>query len=141
MINSLLRYLTYILLLMVMVGCGDQIHELVNGVEKDSKIAPSGLSRVFIWVPENGGIGVSQSYQIWMQSLQGDKPKQLILEADKTNGFELEWKPKDELQICYETAQITMFKNYFVAGEEDWPVLYTADIVLKKVDKLADCGR
>lgn len=133
------NFLIWVLLLFS--GCGTSTEKLPAGHEASSQSAPSGQSRAFVWVPELGELGatVSQPYQVWMQSLQGEKQETLVWEADKTDGVRVSWKAPDVLEVCYGQAQITYFRNHFISVGRNSPQIYKAEIVLKKVAKLDDC--
>lgn len=141
MIKILLRSYLLIWFLLMLAGCGISADKLPAGKEESSQTAPSGLSRAFVWIPALSELGatVSQPYQVWMQSLQGEKLMTLIWEADKTDGVRVSWKTPDVLEICYGKAQITRFHNYFISVEQNSPQIYEAEIVLKRVAKLGDC--
>jgi hypothetical protein len=128
-------------LILVSAGCGNRDDKPAKGQEGLSKAAPDGASRAFVWLPQLGGLGatVSQPYQVWIQSLRGDKDTQLVFEADKTDGVQLGWNGPTELEICYIAAQITRFRNFFVLAAENSPQIYRVEIVLRKVPKLDDC--
>lgn len=130
------------LLAVVLMSCGTRNEKLPAGHEATAQTALDGISRAFVWVPQlSGGLGatVSQPYQVWLQSLQKDKAKSLILEADKTEGMHLAWKAPNRLEICYGDAQITYFRNFFVVAEEDSPSIYQVEITLKRANKLDEC--
>jgi len=139
MIKLTLIYCLEIWILVFIIGCGNHTEKLPDGHEITVKTAPDGLSKAFVWLPDLGGFGatVSQPYQVWMQ--KGEEQKVLIFEADKTGGVHLAWKARNELEICYERAQITHFRNFFVVAEPDLPQIYKVEIVLRKVQKLGDC--
>ncbi len=141
MIKFFLHFIFSIWLLILLIGCDNQVQKLPEGHEATSQTAPDSFSRAFIWTPELGGLGVtvSQPYQVWIQRLQGDKQETLIMESDKTNGLKLTWVGQNVLEICYERAQITHFRNFFVVAEQNYPRIYKVEIVLRKVDKLSDC--
>ncbi len=132
------------LMVLVTGGCGNRHDdELPKGHEVMAKAAPDGPGRAVVWMPQLGALGatVSQPYQVWMQSLQGEKETRLVFEADKTDGVQLGWTGPTELEICYVAAQITRFQNFFVVATENSPQIYRVEILLRKVPKLDDCHR
>lgn len=139
MIKFVERFCFGLWLLVFLVSCGDQVKKMPEGHEVATQTSPDGLSKAFVWRPELGGLGatVSQPYQVWLK--KGDKPEELIFEADKTDGIRVNWKAPGELAICYDQAQITYFKNLFVVVEQNSSQIYEVEIVLKKVQKLSDC--
>jgi hypothetical protein len=125
-----------------LISCGSRADKLPDGHELAAQVSPDRLSRAFVWGPElGGGLGatVSQPYQVWLQSQQGEKQRALILEADKTDGVRLAWKSPGELEICYGPSQIIRFRNFFVVAERDSPQIYKVEILLRRVSKLGDC--
>lgn len=141
MIRFALKVCFGLWMLLPIASCGGG-EKIPDGHEAATQTAPDGLSRAFVWIPElGGGLGatVSQSYQVWFQSLQTKKRDALIFEADKTDGVRLAWKAPRELEICYSRAQIVRFHNFFVVAERDSPGIYEVEIVLKKVSQLSDC--
>ena len=78
-------------------------------------------------------------YQVWIQDLQHDKHEQLLLKADKTTGLRLVWTGPRELRICYVTADISGFRNFFFVFTRDMPDVYSVEIVLLKVPYLSAC--
>lgn len=128
-------------LAMSLISCGNQAEKVPDGRELVSQPAPDGRSLAFVWAPELGGLGatVSQPYQVWLQSEKGQKQQKLLFEADKTDGVRLAWTGPTELEICYESAQITRFQNFFVIAERDSPQIYRVEIILRKTQKLSDC--
>jgi AraC-like DNA-binding protein len=94
-------------------------------------------------MPESSGqLGatVSTFYQVWIQDLHHTQKEQLLLNADKTGGVRLIWVGPRELRICYVTAQISAFRNFFVVATRDMPEVQSIEIVLKKVTTLNECG-
>lgn len=139
MIKFALKCCFGVWILVLLVSCDDRIEELQEGRVVAVQTAPDGLSKAFVWLPELGGLGatISQPYQVWMQ--KGERQKTLIFVADKTDGVRLVWKAPSELEICYEQAQITHFRNLFVVAEQNLPQIYKVEIVLRKVQRLSDC--
>jgi hypothetical protein len=131
-----------LLLPVLIAGCCHRDDKLASGHEVLTQAAPDGASRAFVWLPElSGGLGatISQPYQVWMQSLRDNKEMQLVFEADKTAGVHLGWTGSNQLEICYATAQIFRFQNFFTVAKEGSPEIYDVDITLKKVPKLEEC--
>lgn len=113
---------------------------LMSGREKISRAAPNSSVVAFVWLPDiSGSIMVSQPYQVWIESKKPTE-KRLVLEADKTDSISLAWRGSSLLEICYSDAQITQFKNRFVAIEQDFPEVREVEIVLRKVQRVSDCG-
>lgn len=139
MIRLAMRFCFGLLFLVLLVGCGDRIEKLPRGHEVAAQTSPDGLSKAFVWLPELGGLGttVSQPYQVWIQ--KGEKQKELIFEADKTDWIRIAWKAPSELEICYDQAQITHFRNLFVVLEQNSSQTYEVEIVLRRVQKFSDC--
>lgn len=71
--------------------------------------------------------------------LSDDKPQQLIMRADGTEGLVVTWKDSRELQICYGPSYITDFRNFFDYTTQGSPHLYHVEIALKRAARLADC--
>lgn len=136
LILVLYSYITY-------KTCSNIKGKFRSGHELVAKLAPDGKTKAFIWLPELGPLGatISQPYQIWMERLDGDKSRSLVFEADKTDGVGLKWKASDELCICYVQAQITRFKNFYVAVERksEKIKIYKVGILLKNVSNLTEC--
>jgi hypothetical protein len=130
-----------LLVLIGISGCCHRDDKLTAGHEALTKSAPDGASRAFVWLPELGGLGatLSQPYQVWMQSLRDNKEMRLVLGADKTDGIHLGWTGSNQLEICYATAQIFQFQNFFTVAKEGSQDIYNVEILLKKVPKLDDC--
>jgi hypothetical protein len=128
-------------LLMPLVSCGNRIDKLPGGHEASAQFSLGGLSRAFVWIPELGGLGatVSQPYQVWLQSQQGEKQQALIFEADKTDGVRLAWRNPGVLEICYGPSQITRFRNFFVVADRNSPQIYRVEVLLRRVQQLGDC--
>jgi hypothetical protein len=122
-------------------GCCRRDDKLAPGQEALTKAAPDGAIKAFVWLPRLGGLGatMSQPYQVWMQSLRDDKETQLVLEADKTDGFHLGWIGPNQLEVCYAAARIGQFRNFFTVAKEGSPEIYAVEILLKKVSKLEEC--
>lgn len=75
-----------------------------------------------------------------MQSLKIGNDTQLMLEADKTDGFHLSWNKAGQLEVCYADAQIYKFRNRMVMAIETSSELHVVEILLRRVDKLDDCS-
>lgn len=113
---------------------------LMSGREQTRQAAPNSSVVAFVWLPDiSGSVMVSQPYQVWIESKQPSK-KRRVLEADKTDSISLAWRGSGLLEICYSDAQITQFKNRFVAVEQGLPQVREVEIVLRKVQKVSDCG-
>lgn len=113
---------------------------LMPGREQIRQVAPNNSAVAFVWLPDiSGSVMVSQPYQVWIESKQPSK-KRLVLEADKTDSISLAWRGSELLEICYSDAQITLFRNRFVAAEQDSPQVREVEIVLRKVQKRSDCS-
>ena len=123
-------------------ACGDRTARSAKGVEQLAQVAPDGVSKAFVWLPETDGyLGatVSTFYQVWIQDLHRDKEEQLLLNGDKTSGFELVWTGPRELRICYVKARISSFRNFFVVAKRDSPDIYEVEIELRKVPRSGQC--
>jgi hypothetical protein len=108
-------------LLMLLAGCYDDAEKLPKGQETSSLTSPDGLSWAFVWMPEqSGALGATTSivYQVWIQYLRGNHAPELLLKADKTDGFKTTWKSPTELEICYGPTQIFLFRNFSVYAEQ-----------------------
>ncbi|WP_153067340.1 hypothetical protein [Steroidobacter cummioxidans] len=129
-------------LLSLLTGCANGPSEPSKGTEIASVAAPDGFARAFVFVPElAGGLGatISQPYQVWMESLKIGTDKQLMLEADKTDGFHLSWNSAGQLVVCYADAQIYKFRNQMVMVVESSPQMHVVEVLLKRADKIEDC--
>jgi hypothetical protein len=125
-------------------ACGSQpAQRSAKGVEQSSAIAPDGERKAFVWLPESSGyLGatVSTFYQVWIQDLHHTRAEQLLLNADKTEGFRLIWTGPRGLQICFVTARISQFRNFFVVATQEMPEVHHIEINLKKVPSFDDCA-
>lgn len=133
-----------VLLLLVLItqqlGCSSSPKQPPAGqVQFDIK-SPDDMTRAFVLLPKLGGMGatVSQPHQVWLQDLISGQSA-LVLEADKTAGFDLQWKGKDVIAICYAAAQINEFHNTFVVANERSPRVREIEIVLNRVKRLSEC--
>ncbi|WP_431287583.1 hypothetical protein [Roseateles chitinivorans] len=120
----------------------------------DRSLPPSGVKPVTqassfdrrfvatIFAPQLDDLGatVSQSYQLWLAGPDG--ARQLMLEADKTDGLVIVWRSPLLLEICYADAQILLFKNRFfsISRSAGLPAGETVELVLRRVVKPADCS-
>jgi hypothetical protein len=123
-------------------GCGTRGEALSAGREIASVASPDGASRLLIWMPERAdflGATSSDVYQVWMQYLQGDKPRKLMFEATKTDGVAVAWLTDRKIEICYGPTNINKFRNTFVYAEENTSGIYEVEILLRRVDALAMC--
>lgn len=140
-IKSRLQVWTTLLFVVVVVGCGYGPEAIPKGREIGTAIAPDGYSRAFVWYPDLTGLGatVSQPYQVWIQYLRGDGQRKLIFEAEETNGVKLTWRTTRQLEICYGPSHIYKFLSFFEYGERHSQQTYEVEVVLRKMEKLADC--
>lgn len=129
-----------IVVLPMLCACGSS--GLQKGHEIASLTAPDGRSRAFVWavqMPDLLGATNSQVYEVWIQILGDDKPQQLIMKADRTEGLVVTWKDSGELQVCYGPSYITDFRNFFDYATHGSLQLYHVEIALKRATRLADC--
>jgi hypothetical protein len=128
--------------LLMMVGCGYRPEALPRGREIASETAPDGLSRAFVWIPDESsflGATNSQPFQVWIRYLKGSQPQQVLLKAEVTDGVRLSWISQSVLEICYGSSHIYYFHNYYDYGEQHSQQLYEVEVFLKRVPKLSDC--
>jgi hypothetical protein len=88
-----------------------------------------------------GFLGATNStpYQVWIQYLQKDKPQELILKAEATDGLSLAWTSSRELQICYGPTYIYYLQNFFDYAEQYSRTLYHVEVLLKRAKTFRDC--
>lgn len=132
-----------LVLIPTMFGCSSGTEKLPQGLETASEPSPDSLSRAFIWKPKISdflGATTSQPYQVWIQYLGADKPEALLLKADSTDGIQLKWSAPGVLMVCYGSTNIYYFRNFFEYGEQHSQQLYRVEVILKRVEKLRDCG-
>lgn len=133
------RLLTTVVLAMLF-ACSDG--GFPKGKEIASSSAPDGGSRAVVWAVETLellGATNSQVYEVWVQLLTGDKPQELILRADRTEGLKVTWRDSRTLEICYGPSHITDFRNFFEYGEQHSQKLYQVEISLRRANRLDDC--
>jgi hypothetical protein len=136
------QVILWFLLLITATGCGYGNEQLPKGREISSKKSPDGLSRAFVWAPETSGIlgaTSSQPYQVWIQYDAPQNPYALILKAEATDGVRLKWIAERQLEICYGPTDIYYFHNEFEYGEQHSQKLYKLEVLLRRVQQLADC--
>jgi hypothetical protein len=130
------------LLLAALFACGYRDEQLPKGHEVSSTTSPDGLSRAFVWMPEQSGLlgaTESQPYELWVQYLKGEQTRALLLKADRTEGVRVTWKSPRELEVCYGPSQIYYLHNFFYYGTEQSRQLYSIEVLLRRVSILADC--
>jgi hypothetical protein len=139
-VMHVVKRLLGIVVLPMLCACGSS--GLPKGHEIASSTAPDGRSRAFVWavqMPDLLGATNSQVYEVWIQMLGDDKPQQLIMKADRTEGLVVTWKDSRELQVCYGPSYITDFRNFFDYATQGSLHLYHVEIALKGATTLADC--
>ena len=64
-----------------------------------------------------------------------------MLEVDKTNEIKVKWLGVRLLEVCYEDAQISTFRNRFVefdrTGSET--LVQTVEVRLRRVERIDEC--
>lgn len=124
------------------IGCGSRGETLSMEREVAAVSSPDGVSRVLVWMPERAGfLGATASdvYQVWIEYSRGTKPRELMLEATKTDGVSVTWLTDRRVEICYGPTNINKFSNSFVYAEQSTPGIYKVEIVLQRVDALTMC--
>lgn len=137
-----IRYLLGILLIQFLAGCSHRPESPPDDLEVQSLTSPDGLVRAYVLMPEqSGALGatVSQTYQVWLQSLRPAKDQELVLEAGKIDGLHVSWTSEGRLQVCYEDAQITSFWNQYVIVDNESLQARTIESVLKRAKNAGDC--
>lgn len=133
---------TVLFLMVLLTACDNRPNQPPDGSVVNVVTSPDGFARAFVVIPKmSGGLGatLSQPYQVWMESLKIGTDKQLIVSADKTDGFHLSWTDKGQLEVCYGHAQIFEFRNTMVMITEESQSMHVVEIVLKRADKLTSC--
>lgn len=120
-----------------LLGCYGWPDRPSAGVAVSEKVSPNGISKAFVWAPQQGGLGatVSQPLQVWIN--HGGRG--MVFEGDKSNGLRIRWLSDSTLEICYSRMQITKFRNEFVDVNEGSPEIYSIEVVLRKVESLDSC--
>ena len=130
------------LMFATIVGCEYGKEQLPKGHEVSFAVAPDGLSRASVWMPDQSGtLGAtnSQPLQVWIQYLKGEQWRELLLKIEKTDGVKVTWRTTRELEICYGPSHIYFFRNFFEYGEQHSQQLYEVEVQLKRVQAFADC--
>jgi uncharacterized lipoprotein NlpE involved in copper resistance len=135
--------ITLIALSISLLGCHNQGDEPRPG--KDLKSLVSSDQRFKATLREtniDGSIGVSQPYELIIESLIPNQPAQeVMLVADRTSGLNIAWLSTGALEVCYEQeAHIRRFNNKFIVATEDNPTISEVEITLLRRPSLAGCA-
>lgn len=99
---------------LLLSACGQGEENLRPGKDIITLESPDGLIVASVREVDLGGsIGVSQWYQIHLSGKAAGSKQEIVMTADKTDGLHLKWLNSENLLICYHTAKIRSFINYY----------------------------
>ena len=124
-------------------GCGRASDAPREGKDLVTLQSPDGHFNAKVQkVDIDGSVMVSQPFQVLVESLvEGDRWTQVALIADKTDPLRIHWTGPSTLIVCYSTAHISNFRNYFTASSYNSPDVYETEIMLVKRKESSPCDR
>lgn len=132
------------IILVSLMGCGRNLDVVREGKVIESKISPNGMVEAVVSAVDNGdgGLGatMSQAYQVYLRTKRpGLKDIQVVLAAQRTEGFRLHWAMDSRLIVCHATAHIFRIDNRFYVSGKDHVASDDVEVVLRRVEKLEEC--
>jgi len=139
-------FFLYVFPLLFLSGCGYFSDKNSNMVVYSRAISPSGSfeAKLLKYDEANGGLGATYSvhYKLIISHESNVNEPEDVLTADKNRGLVLIWRDRTTLEVCYEDVQIFNFRNrvnFIHVDDLNYPNLYEAEVVLRRVDNLSKC--